>query len=407
LKVNFIYSDLNPCGGGERLTLVTMQAILEIGIDIELTTLEMPDITKIENSFGKDLASVINKIKKIHILKHILDEQSICNILKNKYDIIINTHGDIDPFYDKSFSKNNAITYCHYPSTKYFIESENIEYLEKHIKIARETSLSHNFASINSQNIVEFDKKKYLKWLKDRYDKMMCNSIILTNSEYSRKAISEAYGIRDIIVISPPVDIDIFRNSLLLSAPSYTNDKRDDFILIISRIEPSKRIENAIELAKLLKEKGIGKGQIIVGSLEHRYNDYYIRLKKMILDFNLTDYVTLEINASLKTLLSLIKKSKVYFHPRSGEHFGMSIVEAMSAGLIPVVPDNGGQTEFVPLKYQYHTLEQAAQIISIAFKASDSERLMISNSVKKFSTLNYKRSFQQIVNELLVKISKR
>jgi glycosyltransferase involved in cell wall biosynthesis len=376
LKANFIYSDLNPCGGGERLTLVTMQAILEIGIDIELTTLEMPDITKIENSFGKDLASVINKIKKIHILKHILDEQSICNILKNKYDIIINTHGDIDPFYDKSFSKNNAITYCHYPSTKYFIESENIEYLEKHIKIARETSLSHNFASINSQNIVEFDKKKYLKWLKDRYDKMMCNSIILTNS-------------------------------LLLSAPSYTNDKRDDFILIISRIEPSKRIENAIELAKLLKEKGIGKGQIIVGSLEHRYNDYYIRLKKMILDFNLTDYVTLEINASLKTLLSLIKKSKVYFHPRSGEHFGMSIVEAMSAGLIPVVPGNGGQTEFVPLKYQYHTLEQAAQIISIAFKASDSERLMISNSVKKFSTLNYKRSFQQIVNELLVKISKR
>jgi hypothetical protein len=40
----------------------------------------------------------------------------------------------------------------------------------------------------------------------------------------------------------------------------------------------------------------------------------------------------------------------------------------MDAGLIPVVSDDGGQTEFVPLKYQYHILEQAAQIISMALK---------------------------------------
>ncbi|HEX5519014.1 MAG TPA: hypothetical protein VFX18_01095 [Candidatus Nitrosocosmicus sp.] len=68
LKANFIYSDLNACGGAERLALVTMQAVLEmdIGIDmdrdmdvgIELTTLEKPDAKKIENAFGKELASV-------------------------------------------------------------------------------------------------------------------------------------------------------------------------------------------------------------------------------------------------------------------------------------------------------------------------------------------------------------
>jgi len=41
----------------------------------------------------------------------------------------------------------------------------------------------------------------------------------------------------------------------------------------------------------------------------------------------------------------------------------MSIVEAMSAGLIPVVTDEGGQTEFVQKKYQYHSIEQAVDII--------------------------------------------
>jgi len=50
LKANFVYSDLNPCGGGERLTLLTMQAVLDMGVDIDLTTLDTPDITKLENA---------------------------------------------------------------------------------------------------------------------------------------------------------------------------------------------------------------------------------------------------------------------------------------------------------------------------------------------------------------------
>ncbi len=400
MKANFIYSDLNPCGGGERLTLVTMQAVLEIGIDIDLTTLETPDIQKIQNAFGKDLASVISKIKKIYVTPHILDEQSISNIIKNRYDIIINTHGDIDPYYDNSFTKDNAITYCHYPSVKYLIQSENLSYLEKHIKIAKTFSASQNYTNASSGDknlqIQNFNKKRYLEWFKDTYDIMMKNTTIITNSEYSYKAILELYGIKPII-INPPIDIDIFRNSLLLD----NDEKREDLILVISRIEPSKKIENAIKLAKILKEKRIGKGLRIVGSLENYYKDYYIQIKKMIVEFDLTDYVLLEIDASLENLILLMKKCKVYFHPRSGEHFGMSIVEAMSAGLIPVVSNNGGQTEFVPLKYQYNTLDQASQIISHALKAPYHERQIISDSVKKFSSSNYKKNFQQVVNKLL------
>jgi glycosyltransferase involved in cell wall biosynthesis len=408
LNANFIYSDLNPCGGGERLTLVTMEAVLEMGIDIDLTTLKTPDITKITNAFGKELAAVINRIKKVNLLQHILDKQSNDNFSETKYDITINTHGDIDPYYNDSFSKNNAITYCHYPSAKYFMESDNLEYLEKHIKIAEESSLSENFICTpnsqryGSQNIVNFDRKSYLECLRYTYDKMIKNSTIITNSEYSRKAIFEAYFISDSIVINPPVDVDIFQKSLILST-SPPNDEKDDYILVISRIEPSKRIENAIKLAKLLKEKKIGKAMRIVGNFESYYYDYYVRLKKMIVDFNLTDYVFLEIDTTFDTLVLLMKESKVYFHPRFGEHFGISIVEAMSAGLIPVVSDDGGQTEFVPLKYQYHTIEQAAQIISLALKTPYSERALISNSVKKFSSSNYKRSFQQVVNKLIVK----
>jgi hypothetical protein len=46
-------------------------------------------------------------------------------------------------------------------------------------------------------------------------------------------------------------------------------------------------------------------------------------------------------------------------------------------------------------------LEKATQIASSAFSVPYSERIQISNSVNRFSTLNYKRHFQQMMSELL------
>lgn len=421
MKANFFYSNLNPCGGGERLTLVTMKAVLDIGIDIYLTTLEKPIISKLENAYGKDIASVIRKIKKINVLQ-MLDEQSIKKDFENGgYDIIINTHGDIDPYYNDSLSKNNAITYCHFPSAKFFIETEDKAYLEKHLKIYRALSQSSkptssllsssklNISSSTSMDSIEiiednnticnFDIKQYLKWLKDAYDNMMQNTTVITNSEYSKKAIFNEYGIEDIIIISPPVDVEKFQS--LLQFNNHVNEKRKETVLVISRIDPSKEIENAINLAKILKDKRIAKEMIIVGSLDPYFNEYYYHLQQMIEEFALTDYIKFEIDVEFEKLLSYMTTSKVYFHPRSGEHFGISIVEAMSAGLIPVVSDKGGQTEFIPSKYQYHTLDQASQIISLALNTSDEEREKISNSVGKFSVSNYVKNFQNIVKDRL------
>ena len=83
MKANFFYSDLNQCGGGERLTLVTMKAVFEMGIDIYLTTLEKPNILRLENAYGKDIASVLGDLKKINVLP-MLDEQNINKELKNE-----------------------------------------------------------------------------------------------------------------------------------------------------------------------------------------------------------------------------------------------------------------------------------------------------------------------------------
>ena len=80
----------------------------------------------------------------------------------------------------------------------------------------------------------------------------------------------------------------------------------------------------------------------------------------------------------------------------------MAVVEAMAPGLIPVVPNAGGLTEFVPQKYQFNTIEQAAEIITHVFNhLPKTERVKISSDINKFSTYHYIEGFKTILNELL------
>jgi glycosyltransferase involved in cell wall biosynthesis len=129
--------------------------------------------------------------------------------------------------------------------------------------------------------------------------------------------------------------------------------------------------------------------------------DYYSGLQQMIEKLDLTEYITFEINASLGKLLSIIRNSSIYFHPMVGEHFGMSIIEALAAGLITVVPKEGGASEFVPQRYQYDTIKRAADIITYTLNHLPKEDRISVKGLKKFSNSQYIAGFQNIVNELI------
>ena len=398
MKANVIYNDLSPCGGAERLTLLTMYALYQKGVNFDLTTSVKPDMSKLENAYGTKIASIVDKLEKVNILES-LDEPVINRIVeKGNYDITINTHGDTLPYYHCSLSKNNALTYCHYPSAKYHIDSENLEYI-RDIKISGFTQIPDIDYSKNKGAHIfdaecEHKVKKYFKFLRNKYYNMMKNTLVLTNSEYTRKAISNVFHI-DAKILYPPVDVDTFQK-----IASKSNQKKN-MILVVSRIAPDKQIENAIEVARLIRRRGIGKGMIIAGNLHHYDNNYYQQLKKMIADYDLSDCVSLQTNISFSKLVELMQLAKVYFHPRIDEHFGISIVEAMASGLVPIVSDVGGHTEFVPPKYHFHTLGHAADLIASAFEGTDSERRALSNFTAKFSSSNYVLSLHRILSELL------
>jgi glycosyltransferase involved in cell wall biosynthesis len=371
LIANIVHISLNARGGGERLAVATIKAISSMGIDVELSTLEKPDVQLIHDAYGTSIETHLKKIRTLNPLQ---------KYRPRNYSLTVNTHGDMLPFYHKDFNKRNAITYCHYPIANHLINCGDPDY----------SAVLQNMCLLGMKPALH---DRYYNVAKSAYTKMMLNSTVLTNSDFSRKAILKSFGV-DATVLPPPVDVDIFRNACL------TSNARDDSILVISRFHPSKKIENVIHLAKLLHQNEVGTRMNIVGNMMPDGVGYLNYLEDLVKHYKLDDFVKFEINLRFDRLLDLMRRSKLYVHPLPGEPFGISTVEAMSAGIVPVVPDIGGHTEFVPAKYQFHTYGQGVEAVAAALAASSSERVKLSYSTQKYSVTNYIKKFQQILADI-------
>jgi glycosyltransferase involved in cell wall biosynthesis len=389
LKANIIHRDLNPCGGGERLSIAVMMAISEIGIDFDFTSLEVPKVERIKRIFGTNFALAVQKASDFHILESALSSVKSPSAGKTdtKYDLTINTHVDALPYYRECLTEKNSIVQCHFPTAIRHLQSNNTDYLKE----TREYMEPSDGKSADPHNITSIEK------LWSVYLKLMQNSTVLTNSHFSKKAIKRDLGICS-KVLSPPVDIEPFRRGALWSG------RRKNTVLVLSRIVPYKKIENAIIIANMLRANQACEGLTIVGNI---YDDdfvtagYYEHLIRMVKALGLNDFVRFRINASLETVIENMATAKIYLHTMFGESFGISTVEAMAAGLTPVVPDIGGHTEFVPKRNHYSSLAEAADIISSEIGAScQSRRIDLSNTVGKFSVSNYISGFKKVLDAL-------
>jgi alpha-1,2-mannosyltransferase len=422
-----VHANLNAGGGSERLTIATIEALNEMGFVVDVETCTPLEIENLENSFGH-LNMNIKQVKQLDLLSNFSNLDTNASNYDSYYDVIINTHGDVLPYLYQNSNNNCStcktnvsdnsnilhtkktvmVTYCHYPMLPYCVKTrEYINFLRKYIK----------FAETKGSNIDNTIIDKLLSNAHLLYNKMMTNTIILTNSEFSKRAIKLLYkNIEEPIVLSPPVDVETFRRAALYSK----EEERENTILVVSRFNTGKQIENAIRIAKILYEKKkIHYNMIIVGNIHNRDIEYLDFLRGMINGYGLKNYVKLEVGASFERLLHLMSKSKVYLHPLAGEPFGISVAEAMAAGLIPVVPHVGGNSEFVPQQYHYSSLEEAAEIIEDALlprnmgsKTTNNKinndtiseynlRVNSSNLVMRFSTENYKKNFRKIIDCLL------
>jgi len=375
-RVKLIHEDLNAGGGAERLAAASLETLKELDFSVDLVTFTKPNWNELERTFGiSKLRNFVNTVIKADINTLLGDSPNVQSD-DNKYDIIMNAHGDILPSNMLAADKQKVITYCHYPLVPELIH--NLKY----------DTVLRNYLHMCDNKYTSLDKLRSKALAV--YNHMINNSTVITNSVFSSKAVQLYYPHSQPLIIYPPVDIEYFSRVV-------NSDSRENRIVVLGRYNPDKNIELALEVAKVLKDSNIKFEMSIVGNLSKSYYPYYNYLQKVVKKYELADMVELKTNVDIQDLLHVFSKSKVLFHPTIGEPFGMCVAEAMSAGLVPVVPSFGGNTEFVPESLRYNNSKEAAKIITRSMNAGLHQRLNLSNSVKKFGKKHFKDGLRNLL----------
>jgi len=111
--------------------------------------------------------------------------------------------------------------------------------------------------------------------------------------------------------------------------------------------------------------------------------------------------LTLFCNIQEVKIGELLSSAKVYLHP-SQETFGISVVEAIAAGCIPIVPDNSAHKETVPFtELRYMNKQDCLNKIKNALDAKYDNLLpKLKDHVTKFSEEKFQKNMLEIIHSL-------
>ncbi|MDR2719231.1 MAG: glycosyltransferase, partial [Nitrososphaerota archaeon] len=199
--------------------------------------------------------------------------------------------------------------------------------------------------------------------------------VLMCNSCYTQKAIMDSWG-RKAELVYPPVDVENFKPA-----------QKESLVVSIGRFTPVKNYELTLQVAKRLPDVKF----IIVGrkTSNDPYFDKLAALKP--------DNVDLIAGATRAEVSILLGRAKIYLHSMIGEHFGISVVEAMAAGCIPVVHNSGGPKEAVGnYGFLYNNVEECVKAIAEALQSNVNSN-DIAEQAKMFSTDNFKKNFIKIL----------
>lgn len=171
-----------------------------------------------------------------------------------------------------------------------------------------------------------------------RYQAVVCNS------EFTKRSLDARVNKRAMVIYPPVRSIE------------EGGSKKEKLILSVGRFtgfHTAKKQHVLIDaFAKGFKDnKWSGWKLLLAGGLLSSDQGYFDTLKEMAKGLP----ITIESNISHDQLVYYYRRASIYWHaagygetdPRWMEHFGITTVEAMSAGAAPVVFAGGGQTEIV------------------------------------------------------------
>jgi len=241
--------------------------------------------------------------------------------------------------------------------------------------------ITDEYGNIKNKIIFNFIKKSGMYNLYN-------NANFFVNSNYTLQISRKLFPLLNIKpdimkVVYIPVD---YKNKPDLSL------KKKNLVVSIGRIDIRKNYEALFKIADKLKNYSF----VIAGALNKGDETYYSNLFK-----NKPDNVDIRININEADKIAILKKAAIYLHLNKRENYGISILEAMSYGLVPVVPESGGPWEDIiehgKYGYGFNTVDEAIeQIKNIDF---DIVKIII-DSMDRFSFKNFYYNMDNFIEEV-------
>jgi len=169
---------------------------------------------------------------------------------------------------------------------------------------------------------------------------------IVVWSDHEEKFIEEKFKInsRNIEVIPPGVDVDIFKPEDKSESRKIINISQDEkVILYVGRLERLKGLDTLLEAISLLEQRDIN--LLVVGGL---YNlEELSRLKKICRNLDLDQNVHFIGSINRKELKYYYNSSDLCVLPSYYESFGLSALEASACGIPVIASKRGGLSSIV------------------------------------------------------------
>ncbi len=355
LNIGVIHGFVGGGGGTEKTLLTMLEALEETNHKVTLYTFSKPKLS-FKKITVKSLVPI--SIPAFGLYQRVM-ESNLISKAKNE-DVIIQASGS---FAVPKNPKQKIIIYCH---------SDFSSELEK--TVTKYKGIWGKYYKIYYQKI-----KQALKKINQE------NILLISNSKYVQNSIEKIYGKKSSLLY-PPLDLSEFNENL-------TKKKS---LITVSRFSAEKNLEFVIDVMKNLSNDSI-----IIGNTKTKSNEiYYDLLDSKIKKMNSSNIVLLK-NIPRKNLITHLLESKVYFHA-SPETFGLTIVESIAAGCIPIVPNNSAHLETIPfseLRYEPNDINDAQEKIKQALSGNFDELMTpLRNSIQKYDKEQFKKSFVSIID---------
>ena len=304
---------INLLGGAQKACLQAINALRKIDCKLVLVTIDKTDWVLVEEILGESAKpdEELYLFSKVPEMPRAAFKQAFVAffytlqlfriVIKNKNSLVINMGGEM---------VNNL---------------GNIVYVN-----AIPLRLAHLFPEV-------IEPKAVFRWkIYGRIYSMFLRCLgdptgtIVANSKFIQGIIAKYLG-KKALVINPPVASDITGSDI-----EWRN--RKNRVVTISRFRPAKGLEIIPEVASCVKNCEFA----LIGIFDKEAKRCLEKISEGINARGVQGRVRIFKNKPHSFASAALSTAKIFLHTQKTEAFGMSIVESMAAGCVPIVPRAGG-----------------------------------------------------------------